>query len=138
MRSTDEDVPLGTRDQRAFRLVGAGMLAVPVLAGSCAYAIAEALAWRGSPNRRPSQARKFYLVLVVARAFGMALNCAGFNAIRLLFTTDVINGVLAPPLIFIVVLLTRDRALRGLPKVDWLFVYASAAFNLRQPRTLRA
>ena len=44
-------------------LIGTGMLAVPVLAGSCAYAIAEAAAWRGSLNRRPRRAKKFYVVL---------------------------------------------------------------------------
>ena len=94
-------------------LIGTGILAVPVLAGSCAYAIAEAAAWRGSLNRRPHQARKFYTVLAVAMTLGVALNYAGLNAIKLLFTTAVINGVLAPPLILIVVLLTRDRHVMG-------------------------
>src|SRR5437868_12652994 len=94
-------------------LIGTGMLAVPVLAGSCAYAIAEAAAWRGSLNRRPRRAKKFYIVLAVAMALGIALNYAGLNAIRLLFTTAVINGVLAPPLILIVLLLTRDRLVLG-------------------------
>jgi NRAMP (natural resistance-associated macrophage protein)-like metal ion transporter len=94
-------------------LIGTGMLAVPVLAGSCAYAIAEAAAWRGSLDRRPRRAKKFYIVLAVAVALGIALNYAGLNAIKLLFTAAVINGVLAPPLILIVVLLTRDRAVMG-------------------------
>ena len=94
-------------------LIGTGILAVPVLAGSCAYAIAEAAAWRGSLNRRPHRARKFYTVLAVAMTLGVALNYAGLNAIKLLFTTAVINGVLAPPLILIVVLLTRDRDVMG-------------------------
>jgi NRAMP (natural resistance-associated macrophage protein)-like metal ion transporter len=94
-------------------LIGTGMLAVPVLAGSCAYAIAEAAAWRGSLNRRPRQARKFYVVLAVAMGLGIALNYAGLNAIAMLFTTAVINGVLAPPLILIVLLLTRDRTVMG-------------------------
>jgi NRAMP (natural resistance-associated macrophage protein)-like metal ion transporter len=94
-------------------LIGTGILAVPVLAGSCAYAIAEAAAWRGSLNRRPRRAKKFYTVLAVAMGLGVALNYAGFNAIKLLFTTAVINGVLAPPLILIVVLLTRDRTVMG-------------------------
>jgi len=89
------------------------MLAVPVLAGSCAYAIAEASAWRGSLDRRPGRAKKFYLVLSVAMALGIGLNYAGLNAIKLLFTTAVINGVLAPPLILIVLLLTRDRTVMG-------------------------
>jgi len=94
-------------------LIGTGMLAVPVLAGACAYAIAEAAAWRGSLNQRPEQAKKFYVVLTAATALGIALNYAGFNAIKLLFTTAVINGVLAPPLILIVLLLTGDRQVMG-------------------------
>src|SRR5205823_9618112 len=71
-------------------LIGTGMLAVPVLAGSCAYAIAEAAAWRGSLDRRPRRAKKFYIVLAVAMTLGIALNYAGLNAIKLLFTTAVI------------------------------------------------
>jgi Mn2+/Fe2+ NRAMP family transporter len=94
-------------------LIGTGMLAVPVLAGSCAYAIAEAAAWRGSLNQRPGRAKKFYIVLAFAMALGTALNYAGLNAIKLLFTTAVINGVLAPPLILIVLLLTGDRTVMG-------------------------
>jgi NRAMP (natural resistance-associated macrophage protein)-like metal ion transporter len=94
-------------------LIGTGMLAVPVLAGSCAYAIAEASAWRGSLDRRPRRAKKFYVVLTVSIALGVAMNYAGFNAVRLLFTTAVINGLLAPPLILIVLLLTRDRTVMG-------------------------
>jgi NRAMP (natural resistance-associated macrophage protein)-like metal ion transporter len=94
-------------------LIGTGVLAVPVLAGSCAYAIAEAAAWRGSLNQRPHRAKKFYIVLAVSMALGVALTFAGFDAIKLLFTTAVINGVLAPPLILIVLLLTRDRRVMG-------------------------
>jgi NRAMP (natural resistance-associated macrophage protein)-like metal ion transporter len=94
-------------------LIGTGMLAVPVLAGSCAYAIAEASAWRGSLNQRPRRAKKFYIVLAVAMTLGIALNYAGLNAIKLLFTAAVVNGVLAPPLILIVLLLTRDRKVMG-------------------------
>ena len=90
-------------------LIGTGMLSVPVLAGSCAYAIAEARAWQdGSLNRKPGRAKKFYAVIAVAMAIGIALDFFGFNAIRLLFISAVINGVLAPPLILLVVLLTRD------------------------------
>lgn len=96
-----------------FGLIGTGMLAVPVLAGSCAYAIAEAAAWRGSLNRRPGRAGKFYVVLGVAVGLGIALDFAGLDAIRMLFTAAVINGLLAPPLILIVILLTRDRTVMG-------------------------
>jgi NRAMP (natural resistance-associated macrophage protein)-like metal ion transporter len=94
-------------------LIGTGMLAVPVLAGSCAYAIAEASAWRGSLNQRPRRAKEFYIVLGIAMTLGIGLNYAGLNAIKLLFTAAVVNGVLAPPLILIVLLLTRDRKVMG-------------------------
>lgn len=120
-------------------LIGTGMLAVPVLAGSCAYALAEAAAWRGSLNRRPRSAKKFYLVITTSMMLGLALNYAGLNAIKLLFTTAVINGVLAPPLILIVVLLTRDRRVMGdavnsrlLGALGWtaLVVMVAAALGL--------
>jgi NRAMP (natural resistance-associated macrophage protein)-like metal ion transporter len=103
-----------------FGLIGTGMLAVPVLAGSCAYAIAEAAAWRGSLNRRPGRAGKFYVVLGVAVGLGIALDFVGLNAIRMLFTSAVINGLLAPPLILIVILLTRDRTVMGDAVNTWI------------------
>ena len=120
-------------------LIGTGMLAVPVLAGSCAYAIAEASAWQGSLDRRPRRAKKYYIVLAEAMALGIALNYAGPNAIKLLFTTAVINGVLAPPLILIVLLLTRDPTVmddavnsRTVACLGWLTlaVMVVAAFGL--------
>jgi NRAMP (natural resistance-associated macrophage protein)-like metal ion transporter len=94
-------------------LIGTGMLAVPVLAGSCAYAIAEAAAWRGSLDRKPRQAKRFYVVLAVAIALGVGLTYAGIDAIKLLFGAAVINGVLAPPIILIVLLLTGDADVMG-------------------------
>jgi Mn2+/Fe2+ NRAMP family transporter len=94
-------------------LIGTGMLAVPVLAGSCAYAIAEAAAWRGSLDRKPRQAKRFYIVLTVSVALGVALTYTGIDAIRLLFSAAVINGVLAPPIILIVLLLTGDKRVMG-------------------------
>ena len=76
-------------------LIGTGMLAVPVLGGSCAYAIAEAAAWRGSLNQRPARAKKFYLVLAISIALGVGLNYAGFNAISV--TGAVTEGVSRSP-----------------------------------------
>lgn len=105
-------------------LIGTGMLGVPVLAGSCAYAIAEAGAWRGSLESKPRLARKFYAVVAVAMALGLALDYAGLDAVAMLFWSAVINGVLAPPLIVLVVLLTSDRRVMGdrvnPPLLRWL------------------
>ena len=89
------------------------MLSVPILAGSCAYAIAEAAAWRGSLDDRPKDARGFYGVVAVAMGIGLLLDFAGFDAVAMLFWSAVVNGVLAPPLIVLVVLLTSDAAVMG-------------------------
>ncbi len=94
-------------------LIGAGMIGVPVLAGSSAYAVAEAAVWRGSLADRRNRAREFYGVIAVGLALGLALNYAGFNAVSMLFWAAVLNGVLAPPLIVIVLLLTGNPAIMG-------------------------
>jgi NRAMP (natural resistance-associated macrophage protein)-like metal ion transporter len=94
-------------------LIGTGMLGVPVLAGSCAYAIAEAAAWRGSLERKPSGAGKFYAVLAAAMTIGLIINYAGLDAVKMLFWSAVVNGVLAPPLILLVLLLTSDPKVMG-------------------------
>src|SRR5579872_6992724 len=94
-------------------LIGAGMIGVPVLAGSSAYAVAEAFRWRGSLAYGPGLARGFYAVIAVGLALGLALDYAGFNAVSMLFWAAVLNGVLAPPLIVIVLLLTSNPAIMG-------------------------
>ena len=94
-------------------LIGAGMLGVPVLAGSCAYAIAEAADWVGSLEVHPPLAHGFYGVIAIAMALGLGLNYAGLNAVRMLFWAAVLNGALAPPLLVLVVLLTSREDVMG-------------------------
>jgi NRAMP (natural resistance-associated macrophage protein)-like metal ion transporter len=95
-------------------LVGTGILAVPVLAGSCAYAIAEASIWReASLNDRPWRAPRFYAVIAIAMLIGLALDFAGLNAVKMLFWSAVLNGVLAPPLVVLVVMLSSDPKVMG-------------------------
>jgi Mn2+/Fe2+ NRAMP family transporter len=108
----------------ALGLIGTGMLGVPVLAGSSAYAVAEAEGWRGSLDDRPRLARRFYAVVAVSMLVGLGLNYFGFDAVSMLFWSAVINGVLAAPLIVLVVLLTSDRSVMGErvnpPLLRWL------------------
>jgi NRAMP (natural resistance-associated macrophage protein)-like metal ion transporter len=95
-------------------IIGTGMLAVPTLAGSAAYAVAEAEAWGGvTLEARPQVSPRFYAVIAVSMLLGLALGLAGFDAVRLLFWSAVLNGVLAPPLIVLVVLLTSDPKVMG-------------------------
>jgi Mn2+/Fe2+ NRAMP family transporter len=97
-----------------FGLVGTGMLGVPVLAGSCAYAISEAAHWRSaSLHKKFPVARRFYSVIAVSVLVGLCLNYAGLNAVRMLFWAAVLNGVLAPPLVILIVLLTSDKRVMG-------------------------
>ena len=94
-------------------LIGTGILAVPVLAGSAAYAVTEAAVWRGTLQDRPPLSRKFYALIAVAMLLGLTLDFVGFNAVRMLFYSAVLNGVLAPPLIVLVVLLTSKSEVMG-------------------------
>ena len=97
-------------------LIGTGMLGVPVLAGSCTYAIAEAASWReASLSKKTRLAARFYMVIAGAMVVGLALNFAGLNAVKMLFWSVVVNGVLAPPLVVLVVLLTSDKKGNGPP-----------------------
>ena len=97
----------------ALGIVGTGMLGIPVLAGSSAYGVAESLAWGGSLDFKPRVMPKFYAILAFAVALGLCLDFAGFNSVRMLFYSAVLNGVLAPPLIVLVILLTSSRKVMG-------------------------
>jgi len=95
-------------------IIGTGMLAVPVLAGSSAYAIAEGATWGASSlNIKPHLARKFYAVIAIAILIGLSFDFAGLNAVKMLFWSAVLNDLLAPPLVVMVVLLTSDRRVMG-------------------------
>ena len=111
-------------------LIGTGMLGVPVLAGAAAYAIAEARVWRGTFEDKPPLAKKFYAVVAVSMLLGLSLNYAGIHAVKMLFLAAVLNGILAPPLIVLVVLLTSSKKVMGhranSPVLKWLGWAAAA------------
>jgi NRAMP (natural resistance-associated macrophage protein)-like metal ion transporter len=97
----------------ALGLIGTGLLAVPVLAGSASFAIAELFGWRSGLDLPPRRGRRFYLVFAGAVVAGMALNLVGTNPIRMLFLSAVVNGLLAPPLLVLVMLVGNNRAIMG-------------------------
>jgi len=94
-------------------LIGTGLLAVPILAGSASFAVAEIFKWRAGLDLKPSRARRFYLVLAGAIACGMVLDVFNTNPIRILFLSAVLNGLLAPPLMLLVMLVGNNRKIMG-------------------------
>ena len=97
----------------ALGLVGVGLLAVPVLAGSAAYAVSETFGKQGGLSHNVSGARAFYGTLALATVIGVALHFSGFDPIRALFWSAVINGIVAVPLIAVVLWLANDREIAG-------------------------
>ena len=100
-------------------MFGTGLLGVPVLAGSAAYAIAEAARWRRGMDATPHQARNFYIVIALAMLIGTALTFTPIKAIRLLLWSAVINGLLAPPLIIIVLAICNNKKVMGEHRNGW-------------------
>jgi Mn2+/Fe2+ NRAMP family transporter len=97
----------------AMGIIGTGLLAVPVLAGSVGYAIGEALRWPTGLDRKPWQARGFYCIIAVATAVGTALNFFGVDPIRALFLTAVINGLIAVPILVVLMRMASDVRVMG-------------------------
>jgi NRAMP (natural resistance-associated macrophage protein)-like metal ion transporter len=94
-------------------IIGTGLLAVPVLAGSAAYAIAGAMRWKNSLELQLSGARKFYAIIIGATLVGTALCFTHIDPIRALFWSAVLNGVIAVPVMVVVMLLATQRSVMG-------------------------
>lgn len=94
-------------------IIGLGLLAVPVLAGSASYAIAEALNWREGLNLKLKQAHGFYGVIAIATMVGLLLNFVGIDPVKALVYTAIINGVVAVPLIFLIALIAQNEKIMG-------------------------
>lgn len=118
----------------ALGIVGTGLLAIPVLAGSTAYAIGEGRKWPVGLSRKPREAVAFYAVLTVSVALGVALNFVGIDPIKALYWSAVVNGVLAAPVMVIMMLLVRRQSVMGdlivKGPVYWLGWIATVAMAL--------
>ncbi len=103
----------------ALGIIGTGLLAVPVLAGSAAYAIGEARKWRTGLDRKPEEAKGFYTVLSAATALGLFINFPivqkhlHITPIKALFMCAVINGVVAVPIMVVVMLMVGNPKVMG-------------------------
>jgi NRAMP (natural resistance-associated macrophage protein)-like metal ion transporter len=90
-------------------IIGTGLLAIPVLAGSAAYAVGEGLNWNASLEQKPEEAAGFYGVIAVATVIGIALNFIGINPMKALFWAAVLNGVLAAPLMAVIMHMASSK-----------------------------
>ena len=110
----------------AVGIIGLGLLAVPVLAGSTAYAIAEAFDWHEGLSRRLRDAPGFYGVILASMGIGLALVGLGVNPIRALYLSAVFNGITAPPLILLIVILARSSDVMGRFRSGWTSVLVTS------------
>jgi NRAMP (natural resistance-associated macrophage protein)-like metal ion transporter len=108
-------------------IIGTGLLAVPVLAGSACYALGEAFGWHVGLSRRPDKAQAFYGAIAAATAIGALLNFTPIDPIKALFWSAVINGVVAVPVMVMILLVSTSKTVmgeftlsRGLSVLGWL------------------
>ena len=97
----------------ALGIIGTGLLAVPVLAGSAAYAVTEMLGVPGSLDAKPLDARIFYSTIAITTLAGSSINAVGIDPVRALYWAAVVNGVLAAPLMVMMMLIVRNRRAMG-------------------------
>lgn len=97
----------------ALGIIGTGLLAVPVLAGSAAYAVSETFRWTEGLDRRPREAKAFYGAIALATLGGVALNFIHIDPMRALYWAAVVNGLLAPPLMVVTMMIARNPRIMG-------------------------
>ena len=97
----------------ALGILGTGLLALPVLAGSAAYALAETCRWPAGLGMKPARAKAFYATIAAATALGVLLNFSPLDPIKALFWSAVINGLVAVPVMIMMMLMSRRRAIMG-------------------------
>ncbi len=97
----------------ALGMVGTGLLAVPTLAGSAAYAVSETFGWKEGLSRKPREAKAFYGVIAAATLGGIGINLLPLDPMRALYWAAVVNGLLAPPLMVLTMLIARNRKVMG-------------------------
>ena len=121
----------------AVGIIGTGLLALPVLAGSAAYAVCETFRWNMGLDRKPRAARAFYGVIVGATLVGLGLAFSPINPMRALYWTAVVNGVLAAPLMAVMMLISSNGRIMGrlvisrrLRVVGWIATAVMAAASV--------
>ena len=115
-------------------IVGTGMLAIPVLAGSAAYAMAEAFKWKGGLELKPQKAKRFYGIIATATLVGVALGFTSIDPIKALYWSAVLNGIISVPIMAVMMMMASHSEIMGqfvitpkLKRLGWLAVFFMAA-----------
>ncbi len=97
----------------ALGIIGTGLLAVPILAGSASYALAETLGMREGLYRKFKQAHGFYGIITIATILGLLINFTSIPPFKVLYYTAILNGICAPPLLFVLLKISNDKKIMG-------------------------
>jgi Mn2+/Fe2+ NRAMP family transporter len=97
----------------ALGILGVGLIGVPVLAGSAAYALAEAMGWKSGLERKATDARGFYSVIAISVLAGLFIQYSPISPMKALFWSAVINGVVAAPLLVVITLIASSKSVMG-------------------------
>jgi Mn2+/Fe2+ NRAMP family transporter len=118
----------------AIGIIGVGCLAVPVMTAGAAYDICQTFGWKYGLDKKPEQAKWFYLMIALFTILGMCMNFFGFNPMKLLVFSGIVQGFSTPPLMLLIILMTNNRKIvgdqvngRGINILAWLTLAAMTA-----------
>jgi Mn2+/Fe2+ NRAMP family transporter len=97
----------------ALGVIGVGFLAVPVMTTGAAYDLSQVMGWKHSLHAKPSEAKKFYVAIGVFTTIAMCLNFLGFNPMKALVYSGIVQGFSTPPLLLLIMLMTNNRKIMG-------------------------
>lgn len=109
----------------AIGIIGTGMLAIPVLAGSSSYALSESFKWRGGLGKKLKQAHAFYGVIILSMLVGLGMNFVGLDPIKALIYSAVFNGIVAPVVLLLIMLIASNKKIMG----EWVNGFWSKTFG---------
>jgi len=121
----------------AIGIIGAGLLAIPVLTGSTGYTVAEAFGWRHGLDEKVTKAKGFYGIIIASTVAGMLFNYLGLDPIKALVYSATINGITSPPLLLLIVMLSNRRSVMGkYTNRSWSNIFGWSAFVLMTVATI--
>jgi NRAMP (natural resistance-associated macrophage protein)-like metal ion transporter len=97
----------------AAGIIGTGLLAVPILAGSASYALAETFNWKAGLGKKFNQAKAFYVIIIISTLVGVLINFTPIRPFQMLYYTAILNGICAPPLLILIMLISRNKKIMG-------------------------